>query len=89
MGVNNDATEAVVGRCFVKKVFLKLSQNSQEKNYARVSFLIKLLACNFIKKDTLVQVFSYEFCVIFKHTFLTKHLWEAASNLKPTSSPEQ
>ena len=25
-------------------------------------------ACNFIKKETLAQVFSYEFCEIFKNT---------------------
>ena len=37
----------------------------------RVSFSIKLqaLVCNFIKKDTLSQVFSCEFCDIFKKTF--------------------
>ena len=34
-------TEAVVRRCSVKKVFLKVSQNSQENSCARVSFLIK------------------------------------------------
>ena len=34
-------TEAVP-RCSVKKVFLQISQNSQEKICARVSFLIKL-----------------------------------------------
>ena len=34
--------EAVAQRCSVKKVFLKISQNSQENNCARVSFLIKL-----------------------------------------------
>ena len=34
---------------------------------ARVSFIIKLQAeaCNFIKKETLAQVFSCEFCKIF------------------------
>ena len=32
-------TEAVVQRCSVKKVFLKISQNSQENTCARVSFL--------------------------------------------------
>ena len=26
-------------------------------------------ACNFIKKETLAQVFSCEFCEIFKNTF--------------------
>ena len=35
-------TEAIVQRCSVKKVFLEISQNSQENTCARVSFLIKL-----------------------------------------------
>ena len=34
--------EAVVLRCSVKKVFIEISQNSQENTYARVCFLIKL-----------------------------------------------
>ena len=29
---------------------------------------------NFIKKETLVQAFSYEFCEISKNTFFTEHL---------------
>ena len=36
------AVEAVVRRFSIKKVFLKISQNSQENTYARVPFLIKL-----------------------------------------------
>ena len=36
--------EALARRCFVKKVFLEISQNSQEKTRARASFLIKLQA---------------------------------------------
>ena len=36
--------EAVVQRCSVKKVFLKILQNSQEKTCAKVYFLIKLQA---------------------------------------------
>ena len=52
-----------------KKVFLKILQNSQENTCARVSFLIKLQA-NFIEKETLAQLFSCEFCEIFKKTFL-------------------
>ena len=38
--------EAVVQRCSVKKVFLEISQNSQEKTRARASFLIKLIQVN-------------------------------------------
>ena len=36
-------TEAVAQRCSVRKVFLEISQNSQENTSARVSFLIKLI----------------------------------------------
>ena len=40
-------------------------------------------ACNIIKKETLAQLFSCEFCEISKNTFFTKHLWVTASeNLK-------
>ena len=37
-------SEAVVLRCFVKKVFLENSENSQENTCVRDSFLIKLQA---------------------------------------------
>ena len=57
-------TEAVTWRCFVKKVFLQISQNLQENTCARVFFL------NFVKKEAPVQVFSCEFCESFKNTFL-------------------
>ena len=36
-------------------------------------------ACNFIKKETLAQVFSCEFYEISKNTFFTEHLWATAS----------
>ena len=60
------STEAVAQRCSVEKVFLEISQNSQENTCARVSFL---KACNFIKNETLAQVFSSEFCGISENTF--------------------
>ena len=52
-------------------MFLEISQNSQENNHAGVSFLIKLqaLACSFIKKETLSQVFSCEFCETSENAF--------------------
>ena len=49
---------AVALRCYVKKVFIGILQISQGN----------------IKKETLVQVFSCEFCEISKNTFLTQHL---------------
>ena len=60
--------EAVVRRCSVKKVFLEISQNSQENACFRDSFLIKLQA-NFIKKEPLAQVFSCKFYEISRNTF--------------------
>ena len=55
----------------MKKVFLETSQNSQENTCARVFFLINLqvFGCKFVKKETLAQVFSCEFCEICKNTF--------------------
>ena len=60
-------------------MFLEVSQNSQENTYARVSVLIKLQACNFIKKEALVRILLYEFCEIFKNTFFIEHLRTIAS----------
>ena len=51
----------------MKKVFLEISQDSQESTCVRVSFLIKL---HFIKKEILAQVFPCEFCEISENTFL-------------------
>ena len=36
-------------------------------------------SCNFIKTETLVQVFSCEFCKISNNTFFTEHVWTTAS----------
>ena len=65
----------------MKKGILEILQNSQENNCARVFFLVRLQAqtCNFIKKETLAQVFSYEVCKISKNTFFTEHIWATAS----------
>ena len=61
----NTDVEAVARRCSVKKVFLTISQNSQENTCARDSLLIKLQA--------VAHVFSCEFCKIFKKTFFKEH----------------
>ena len=57
---------------FCEKGVLRNVAKFTENTCARVSFLIKLQAspCIFIKKDTLVQVFSCKFCKISKKTFL-------------------
>ena len=56
----------------MKKVFLEISQNSQENTYARVPFLIKL-------QVALELVFLCEFVKFRKNTFFTEHLWTTAS----------
>ena len=65
-------------------MFLEILPNSQENSCARVSFLIKLQVdtCNFIKKESLAQVFSCEFCEIFKNTFFTEHLRATVSGIR-------
>ena len=77
-------TEAATRGVLFTKVFLEISQNSQENTCVRVSFLIKLQAwaCNFIKKETLTQVFSCEFCEISKNTFSYRTPLAAASEMK-------
>ena len=83
--------KTVARRCSAKKLFLEIWQISQENTCVRASFLIKLQAeaYNFIKKETLTKVFSFEFWGIFTNTFVQntsgrlllnrfwKNLWKA------------
>ena len=48
------------------EVFLKISQNAHENTFAWATFKY---SCRPIKKETLTQVFSSEFCETFKGTF--------------------
>ena len=41
--------------------------------------IAKPQVCNFIKKETLEQVFSCEFCGIYKNTFFAERLWANGS----------
>ena len=68
---------------FFKRVLLKISQNSQENTYARVSFVINMQADagNFIKKETWHRCFPVnfakierEFCGIFWVKVVAKHM---------------
>ena len=65
--------EAAIASVIYKKVFWKISQNSQESTCARTSVVAKLQA-DVIKKEILAQVFPYEFCDIFKNTFNTSRI---------------
>ena len=63
---------------FCKKSVPKNFANFTGKHLYWSLFLIQLKAqkaCNFIKKETSVQVLSREFCEIFKNTSFTEHLW--------------
>ena len=60
--ITTTSSEAGVQRYSVRKVFLEISQNSTGKHLCQ-------RACNFIKKETLAQVFSYEFCDVSKNSF--------------------
>ena len=65
--ISESSSEAVTRSCSVKKVFLKISQNSQENTCATVPFFFQ--TCIFIKKETLTHVFCCKFCDIFQNTF--------------------
>ena len=65
-----DMTEAIVWRCSVKKMFLKILRNSREIICIRVTFLIKL----FIKKNPLRRrCFSVNFAKFLGTPFFKEH----------------
>ena len=78
---HSDHTKAATEDVLLKKVFLKTSQNSHIKTPARFSFLIDYSseACNFIKRETLAQVLSCEFCEISKNTFSKEQIRTTSS----------
>ena len=55
-------------------MFLKIPQYSQENTCARISFLIKLQTCNYIKKETLTQLFPCEISEIFENIYFEVYL---------------
>ena len=67
---------------FCKKVFLEVSQNSQENTCARVSFLPAAL----LKKRLWHRCFPVIFVKFLKTPFYTEHLWTTASNFPKTVS---
>ena len=58
--------EAIVRRCYLEKLVLKVKQNSQENIRVGTSFL------------TLTQILSSEICKIFKNTYVEEYLWTTA-----------
>ena len=63
--------EAFTRRCSVKKVFLKISQNSRENTCARVSFLIK----SYLKKKLWHWCFPVNFAKFSGTPFSIEQLW--------------
>ena len=64
-------TEAVVQRCSLKKMFLEISQNSQENTCTRVSFLIKFSFLIILWKERLWQIcFPVNFAKSLRTHFL-------------------
>ena len=67
------SSEVVVRMCSVKKMFQEISQNSEENTGVRVSFLLNFFYLNFIKIETLAQLFSVNFAKILRTPFFTEH----------------
>ena len=83
------ALEMLYGKS-VLKIFVTFAGKHQCQSlffksiFLRVFICLEALireACNVIKKETLAQVFSSEFCEIFKNFFFTEHLGAALSAL--------
>ena len=63
-------------RCSVRKAFLENSQNSQENNCSRDSFLIKLQRPTTLRKKRLWhRCFLVNFVKFLRTPFLTEHIW--------------
>ena len=60
-------------KAVLKKVFLKIYQNSQENTCATVSFIIKLKA--FIKKEILAQRFPVNSVTFLRTLISIEDLW--------------
>ena len=69
---------------FCKKVVLKNFPNFTRKHLCQSLFFneVAVLASNYIKKETLAQVFSCEFWAIFKNTYFYRTPLVAASELR-------
>ena len=64
-----------------KNIATFMLQLCYDKNSRQTLANHKPEACNFIKKETLAQVFSCEFCEIYKSTFYYRTTLVAASDV--------
>ena len=60
---------------------IKMLQLCYDKNSRQTLANHRPEDCNFIKKETLAQVFSFEFCEIYKNTFYFRTPLLAASGV--------
>ena len=60
-------------------IFFDEKPRSQRKDEGKTFALVFHQVRNFIKKETLAQVFSSKFCEIFKSILFTEHRWANAS----------
>ena len=60
---------------FCKKSVLRNFTKFTGKHLCQSLFIFSPKTCNYIKKETLAQVFTFEICEISKNTFITEHLW--------------
>ena len=83
--------EAAIQRCSVKKVFLEISQNSQENTCARVSFFHKVAglrpkACIFIKKRLWHRYFHVNFAKFLRTSLVAASVQYHTSCLSKVKS---
>ena len=81
-GLKGWKAQEVTWGVLYRKLFLKILQNLQENTCARLSclfFFSCLKACNFMKKQTLAQLFSCEYCKIFQSSIFYRAPPVAAS----------
>ena len=73
-----EAKEAVVQKCSVKKVFLEISEHTQENTCARVSFFNKvagLKPATLLKKRLWHRCFPMNAVKFLRTPFHIEHLW--------------
>ena len=87
LSVNIITIRALHNRCFILMCITSFGPRhwrkpccSYRKSHSRCSVTGAVLeisqkTCSFIKKETLAQVLSYEFCEFSKNSFFTEHLW--------------
>ena len=75
-------------RCFIKDDVPKNFAKFKGKHLCQGLFFNEvagLEAWNFIKDETLAQMLSFEFCEMFKNTFITEDLRTTASDFSYTA----